>query len=202
MRLTPKNLKTKFAPLTASQWRSLGTGTLALLATANQQWQHVAGTPGLHVPFWLTTLMQALGVVVPMLSRSLDRSNSGTGGGLAGATKVGESNSGATPPDAGAALPVPGLLPALAGALTPIGQYLLTAYAASLVSDQHRAAATDATLALDRTALLAGVAAKADAAAGTAAAGTAAAAPVPPALLPGNDLDPNRFKTDGTLKEA
>ena len=71
--------------LTASQIRSAATGALALLVTLNQGLQQVAAAPSLHIPHWLTALIQVVGVVVPMMSRSLDKSRSGTGGGIVGA---------------------------------------------------------------------------------------------------------------------
>ena len=136
----------KLPKLTPSQWRSLATGTLAIAITINQAWLQLSGTPGLHIPPLVTALMQGVGILVAMGSRSLNKKDSGTGTGV-----VGEQT---TPP---ADLPVPsaGLMPSLINALAPVGQLLLTAFAADLVAKQHTQLAADATVQIDQTALLA-----------------------------------------------
>ena len=136
----------KLPKLTPSQWRSLASGTLAIAITINQAWLQLSGTPGLHIPPLVTALMQGVGILVAMGSRSLNKKDSGTGTGV-----VGEQTS---PP---ADLPVPsaGLMPSLIDALAPVGQLLLTAFAADLVAKQHTQLAVDATVQLDQTALLA-----------------------------------------------
>ena len=139
----------KLPKLTPSQWRSLATGTLAIAITINQAWLQLSGTPGLHIPPLVTALMQGVGILVAMGSRSLNKKDSGTGTGV-----VGEQTS---PPADLPAEPAPsaGLMPSLIDALAPVGQLLLTAFAADLVAKQHTQLAVDATVQLDQTALLA-----------------------------------------------
>ena len=139
--------------LTPSQWRSLATGTLAIAVTLNQAWLQIAGTPGIHIPAAITGIMQVVGILVAMGSRSLSKKDSGTGTGIVGDPAC------AVPGDTTAPITtVPalaGLMPSLISALAPVGQLLLTAFAADLVAKQHQAAATEATQMLDQSALLA-----------------------------------------------
>lgn len=140
----------KLPKLTPSQWRSLATGTLGLLVTINQSWLQISGTPGIHIPPVVTALMQAVGILVAMGSRSLSKKDSGTGTGIVGDPACAVP---ATPDTTAPALA--GLMPSLISALAPVGQLLLTAFAADLVAKQHTAQATEATQMLDQSALLA-----------------------------------------------
>ena len=74
----------KLPKLTPSQWRSLATGTLAIAITVNSAWLQIAGTPGIHIPPIVTGLMQVVGILVAMGSRSLSKKDSGTGTGIVG----------------------------------------------------------------------------------------------------------------------
>ena len=136
----------KLPKLTPSQWRSLATGTLAIAITINQAWLQLSGTPGLHIPPLVTALMQGVGILVAMGSRSLNKKDSGTGTGV-----VGEQTS----PPADLPAPAAGLMPSLIDALPVIDKILMTAYAAEMVATRHRQLAAEATLQLDQTALLA-----------------------------------------------
>ena len=136
--------------LTPSQWRSLATGSLALAVTLNQAWLQIAGTPGIHIPPAITGVMQVVGILVAMGSRSLSKKDSGTGTGIVGDPACAVP---ATPDTTAPAFA--GLMPSLISALAPVGQLLLTAFAADLVAKQHQAAATEATQMLDQSALLA-----------------------------------------------
>ena len=147
----------KLPHLTPSQWRSFATGTLAILATINQVYALISGTPGLHIPPLVTAGMQSLGLLVAMGSRSLNKRDSGTGTGI-----VGQPTSVAMPTvtvNGASPAPIAGLVPALLTALNPVGQMLLTAFAAKLLSEQHTAMATQATQQIDQVALAAGHAA-------------------------------------------
>ena len=145
--------------LTPSQWRSLASGTVAIAITVNSAWLQIAGTPGIHIPLLLTAFMQAVGVLVAMGSRSLNKRDSGTGTGVVGdpACPVSVVPLGPAPDlPAASVLPLaPSLMPSLIAALAPVGKMLLTAYAADLVARQHQQAATDATVQIDQSALLA-----------------------------------------------
>ena len=135
--------------LTPSQWRSLGAGAVGLAVTVNSAWLQIAGTPGIHIPFALTAAMQVVGLLVAMGSRSLNKKDSGTGTGVVGDPACAVTVVPLVP------APATSLMPALITALAPVGQMLLTAYAADLVARQHTQAATDATVQIDQTALLA-----------------------------------------------
>ena len=74
----------KLPKLTPSQWRSLATGSLGLLVTINQSWLQISGTPGIHIPPAVTGIMQVVGILVAMGSRSLSKKDSGTGTGIVG----------------------------------------------------------------------------------------------------------------------
>ena len=144
----------KLPKLTPSQWRSLATGTLAIAVTLNQAWLQIAGTPGIHIPPAVTGIMQVVGILVAMGSRSLSKKDSGTGTGIVGdpACAVTATTYTTAPP---ATTALTGLMPSLISALAPVGQLLLTAFAADLVAKQHTAQATEATQMLDQSALLA-----------------------------------------------
>ena len=145
--------------LTPSQWRSLASGTVAIAITVNSAWLQIAGTPGIHIPLLLTAFMQAVGVLVAMGSRSLNKRDSGTGTGVVGdpacPVSVVPLGPASDIPAASAPPLAPGLMPSLIAALAPVGKMLLTAYAADLVARQHQQAATDATVQIDQSALLA-----------------------------------------------
>ena len=144
----------KLPKLTPSQWRSLATGTLALAVTLNQAWLQIAGTPGIHIPPAVTGIMQVVGILVAMGSRSLSKKDSGTGTGIVGDPACAVPAVDTTAPITTAPA-LAGLMPSLISALAPVGQLLLTAFAADLVAKQHQAAATEATQMLDQSALLA-----------------------------------------------
>ena len=146
--------------LTPSQWRSLASGTVAIAITVNSAWLQIAGTPGIHIPLLLTAFMQAVGVLVAMGSRSLNKRDSGTGTGVVGdpACPVSVVPLGpVTQPEVLASVTsgTQSLMPSLIAALAPVGKMLLTAYAADLVAREHQQAATDATVQIDQSALLA-----------------------------------------------
>ena len=144
--------------LTPSQWRSLATGTLAIAITVNSAWLQLSGTPGIHIPLLVTALMQGIGILVAMGSRSLNKKDSGTGTGVVGdpACPVTVVPLGPAPPAVlTAPVPAANLMTSLITALAPVGQMLLTAYAADLVARQHQQAATDATVQIDQSVLLA-----------------------------------------------
>ena len=145
----------KLPKLTPSQWRSLATGTLAIAVTLNQAWLQIAGTPGIHIPPAITGIMQVVGILVAMGSRSLSKKDSGTGTGIVGDPACAVPGDTTAPAPTAPAPAFAGLMPSLIGALAPVGQLLLTAYAADLVAKQHQAAASEATQLIDQSALLA-----------------------------------------------
>ena len=149
----------KLPKLTPSQWRSLGAGALGLAVTLNSAWLQIAGTPGIRIPFALTAAMQVVGILVAMGSRSLNKRDSGTGTGVVGDPACPVAVVPLGPVTAAPVVIAPpaltGLMPSLITSLAPVGQMLLTAFAADLVARQHNQAASDATLQIDQAALLA-----------------------------------------------
>ena len=85
------NLKTinlKTIKLSPSQKRSLGAYALILLTAANSEMQKLQAAH-IPLPWWVSTLViPAAGGGFMLLSRSLDRSNSGNGGGIVGAPQA------------------------------------------------------------------------------------------------------------------
>jgi len=176
----------KLPRLTPSQWRSLAAGALGLAVTVNSAWLQIAGTPGIHIPPVVTGVMQVVGLLVAMGSRSLNKRDSGTGTGVVGDPACPVAVAPLGPVTAAPVVIAPpaltGLMPSLITSLAPVGQMLLTAYAADLVARQHNQAASDATLQIDQAALLAAHA-RLDALKADALKTDTANAPVPAAVL-------------------
>ena len=169
MRLVNINL-VKLPPpsLTASQWRSLAAGAVTVLTAGYNYYTSQIAPTHPNLPAWATSLIAIVGAFVMMRGRSLDRSRSGTGSGVvgtpgdaaAGAVIVAENVAGG----AFGVLPPPNLLPTITSALTLPNLLALIAYAGTLVTSQHSAAAIEMTEQMDSQKLLAGIAAVSDAA--------------------------------------
>lgn len=130
--------------LTGSQWRSLLTGAAALAVTLNQDWHFLTGIPGLHISPAATALVQVVGVAVPMLSRSLDRSNSGIGTGIVGAPATAQplategANTSSVAPNTPVADDAALLLGALLPKLSDAERHALAGAAATFVADNQK----------------------------------------------------------------
>jgi len=78
----------KTVKLSPSQKRSLGAYALILLTAANSELQKLQAAH-IPLPWWVSTLViPAAGGGFMLLSRSLDRGNSGNGGGIVGAPQA------------------------------------------------------------------------------------------------------------------
>ena len=202
--------------LTGSQIRSLASYALLLLGVVNTLLQQ-AQAAHLPLPLWANSIViPTVAGAVMLLSRSLDKANSGNGAGL---VKIGSSgaigssrgeagdSAPAAPPNAPPVNTIPmnavpilssvlTLLLTNASALDPARQLALLAAAGGHLTEQSAGAAKTLTEAmqaaptqqLDQTALLAGIAQKADlekaknAAAPVIAVITASPPPVPAAM--------------------
>ena len=169
MRLVNINLVNLPPPsLTASQWRSLAAGAVTVLTAGYNYYTSQIAPTHPNLPAWATSLIAIVGAFVMMRGRSLDRSRSGTGSGVVGTP--GDAAAGAVSGAENAAggafgvLPPPNLLPTITSALTLPNLLALIAYAGTLVTSQHSAAAIELTQQMDSQKLLAGIAAVSDAA--------------------------------------
>ena len=171
MRLVNINL-VKLPPpsLTASQWRSLAAGAVTVLTAGYNYYTSQIAPTHPNLPAWATSLIAIVGAFVMMRGRSLDRSRSGTGSGVVGSPGDAAAAAGAVSGAENAAggafgvLPPPNLLPTITSALTLPNLLALIAYAGTLVTSQHSAAAIELTQQMDSQKLLAGIAAVSDAA--------------------------------------
>lgn len=133
-------------PLSGSQARALKAGIaglLALMAMVYTLYTQLSQLPGIHLPGWASTvalvvltILNAAGITIPMVSRSLDTSNSGNGAGLITTNHV---SAGDTPAVGGVASDVSSLLPLLFPHLSELDKQVLQTTAVKLLSTAQEA---------------------------------------------------------------